>query len=44
MKRKSYFTISLFNFDCLMKMAKKLIPKKKKKNEDEKISKNEFEF
>ena len=43
MKRKSYFTISLFNFDCLMKMAKKLIPKKKK-NEDEKISKNEFEF
>ena len=42
MKRKSYFTISLFNFDCLMKMAKKLIPKKK--NEDEKISKNDFEF
>ena len=36
MKRKSYFTTSLFNFDCLMKMAKK--------KEDEKFRKMNLNF
>ena len=43
MKRKSFLTISLFNFDCLTdENAKKVYAKNE--DEDKKIWKNEFEF
>ena len=44
MKRKSYFTISLFNFDCLMEMAKKLISKTKMRMKKFRKMKLNFEF